>query len=146
MSDSSTKMIFVGMDVSKARLDLAVRPSGEQWSEDNTIEGINRLVEKLKGLQPTLIVMEATGGLEMAAAGALAGAELSVSVINPRQIRDFAKSLGRLAKTDKIDARVIAHFADAVRPEPRKLASQQAQAMQAILTRRRHLIEMLVAE
>ena len=143
---STNNSVFVGIDVSKARLDIAVRPTGAQWSEDNTLEGIHQLVEKLKSLQPSLIVMEATGGLEMAAAGALGAAELAVAIINPRQVRDFAKSLGRLAKTDKIDARIIAHFGDAIRPEARKLPSEEAQAMQAVLTRRRQLIEMLVAE
>ncbi len=146
MATSKHRLVFVGIDVSKAHLDIAERPSGERWQVDNTVEGIGLLVEKLSQLDPTLIVLEATGGLEMAAAGAMAAASLSVAVINPRQARDFAKSLGRLAKTDKIDALVLARFGEAVRPEPRPMPTEQAIRLQALLVRRRQLIEMLVAE
>jgi transposase len=138
--------VFIGIDVSKAHLDIASRPYGERWQVDNTIEGFTELVEKLRPLQPTLIVMEATGGYEMAAVAALAAAQLPVAIINPRQARDFAKSLGRLAKTDRIDAAVLARFAEAIRPEPRALPDEQARELQAILVRRRQIIEMLVAE
>ncbi len=138
--------VNVGMDVSKAHLDVAVLPSQERWQVDNTVEGIEQLVEQLSRMRPTLIVMEATGGFEVAAASALAAAGLPVAVINPRQARDFAKSLGRLAKTDKIDALMLARFAEAIHPEPRTLPSEEAIQLQALLVRRRQLIEMLVAE
>jgi transposase len=138
--------VFVGIDISKAHLDIAVRPSGERWQADNTLEGIAPLVEKLLGLAPTLIVLEATGGFEMAVTAALVAAGLPVAVINPRQARDFAKSLGRLAKTDKIDAAILARFAEAIRPEPRSLPDAATQALQATVVRRRQLIEMMVAE
>ena len=138
--------IFVGIDVSKAHLDVAVRPSGECWQVDNTAEGIEQLVVTMKRLEPTLIVLEATGGFETTAALALGAGEMPVAVINPRQGRDFAKSLGRLAKTDKIDAKVLAHFAEAVRPEPRVMPTDEAIQLQAGLVRRRQLIDMLVAE
>lgn len=147
MNHSTSKVaVYVGVDVSKTRLDVAVRPTGEQWSEDNSLAGIQRLVARLVALRPTLVGMEATGGLEMSLAAALGVADLGVAIINPRQIRDFAKSLGRLAKTDRLDASVIAHFAEAVRPEARKLPKEEAQRMQAVLARRRQLIDMLVME
>ncbi len=138
--------IFVGIDVSKAHLDVAMRPDGESWRESNDLEGIGRLVEKMSQAAPVLIVLEATGGYEAACAGALAVAGLPVAVINPRQARDFAKSLGRLAKTDRIDAGVLAHFGEAVRPAVRKLADEQTAQLQALIVRRRQLIEMLIAE
>jgi transposase len=137
---------YVGIDVSKAHLDIAVRPTNECWQENNDIQGIGSLVEKLIRLRPTLIVLEATGGYEMPGACALGAAGLPVAVINPRQARDFAKSLGRLAKTDKIDALMLARFGESVRPEPRNLPDEQALQLQALLVRRRQLIEMLVAE
>ncbi len=145
MTKDSTP-IFVGIDVSKAHLDVAVRPLGEQWQVDNTLEGISQLVEKVGQYSPALIIMEATGGYEAASASALAVAGLAVAVINPRQARDFAKSLGRLAKTDRIDAAVLARFGEAVRPEPRKLSDEQTVQLQALMVRRRQLLEMIVAE
>lgn len=141
-----TENIFVGIDVSKKFLDVAVRPSGEQWQVENNTEGIGRLVERLTHLRPVLIILEATGGYEMHSACALGAAKLPVSVINPRQARDFAKSLGRLAKTDKIDAIILAHFGEATRPEPRKMPDEQALELQGLLVRRRQLIDMIVAE
>lgn len=143
---TTTQQVFVGIDVSKHRLDVAVRPTNERYSVTNDKEGITELVEKLAKLKPTLIVLEATGGLETAVTAALAARGLAVAVVNPRQARDFAKSLGKLAKTDKIDAMVLARFAEAIRPEPRQLPDAQAQLLQATLVRRRQLIEMLVAE
>lgn len=143
---SNPSASYVGIDVSKARLDVAILPSNAQWAEENTSAGIQRLVEKLQGLQVSLIVMEATGGLEMAAAGALGVAQLPVAVVNPKRIRDFAKSMGYLAKTDRLDAAILAQFSDRIRPEVRPLPSEQAQKLQAILVRRRQLMEMLVAE
>jgi len=146
MTTATPFPLFVGIDISKAHLDIAIRPTNARWQVDNQEPGIAALVDKLKQLKPALIVLEATGGLEMAVTAALASAGLPVAVVNPRQVRDFAKSLGRLAKTDKIDATVLAHFADAVRPELRLLPDEQTQELQGLLVRRRQLIEILVAE
>lgn len=143
---TSTASVFIGIDVSKAHLDIAVRPSGERWQVDNNSEGIAGLVERIRNLQPTLIVLEATGKLETAVTAALAAAGLAVAVINPRQARDFAKSVGRLAKTDKIDAAMLAWFAEAIRPAVRKIADEQTQQLQAVLVRRRQVIDILVGE
>jgi transposase len=142
----SEPQVFVGIDVSKAQLDVALRPSDDCWHVNNDEAGIASLVERLQAVQPTLIVLEATGGLEVPAAGALAEAGLPVVVVNPRHARDFAKATGRLAKTDSLDARGLAHFAEAVRPTPRPLPEAQAQALSALLTRRRQLVQMLTAE
>jgi len=136
----------VGMDVAKDRLDVAVRPSGETWSEPNDEAGISALVVRLRPLSPALIVCEATGGFERAAIAALAAAGLPVVVANPRQVRDFARATGQLAKTDQLDAGILALFAERVRPTPRPLADAAAQLLDAVLTRRRQLLEMLVAE
>ena len=146
MTNSAYDSVFVGIDVSKAKLDIAVRPSGARWQVDNNDGGIASLQQKLAELGPTLIVVESTGGYETAGVAVLAGVGFPVAVINPRQARDFAKSLGRLAKTDKIDAMVLAHFAEAIRPEPRMLPDEQTRQLQAWVVRRRQLIEMLVME
>lgn len=146
MMTSERTPVFIGIDVSKAHLDVAVRPQGEAWQADNTVEGISQLVAKVGQLAPVLIILEATGGYEAASATALGVAGLPVAVINPRQARDFAKSLGRLAKTDRIDAAVLARFGEAVRPEPRKLSDEQTIQLQALMVRRRQLLEMIVAE
>src|SRR2546425_8844911 len=138
--------VFVGLDVAKATLDVALRPSGEQWSVPNDEAGIAALVDRLHPLHPTLLVCEATGGFERAAIAMLAAAGLPVVVANPRQIRDFARATGQLAKTDQIDAAILAVFAERVRPAPRALPSDAAQLLDALLTRRRQLVEMLVAE
>jgi transposase len=137
---------FVGIDVAKATLDVAVRPSGERWSAANDDGGIPPLVKRLRPLAPTLIVLEATGGFETAAVGALAAAGLPVVVANPRQVRDFAKATGQLAKTDALDAQVLALFAERVRPEPRPLPDEAVRGLDALLTRRRQLLEMRTAE
>ena len=137
---------FVGIDVSKHQLDVAVRPRGETWTVAHDEAGLSALVARLRALAPTLIVLEATGGLEVALAGALATATLPVAVVNPRQVRDFARSTGTLAKTDRLDAQLLAQFADTVRPEPRPLPDAQAQELTALLQRRRQLVEMLTAE
>jgi transposase len=137
---------FVGIDVSKHQLDIAVRPRGETWTVAHDEAGLSALVARLRALAPTLIVLEATGGLEVALAGALATATLPVAVVNPRQVRDFARSTGTLAKTDRLDAQLLAQFADTVRPEPRLLPDAQAQELTALLQRRRQLVEMLTAE
>ncbi len=137
---------FVGIDVSKHQLDVAVRPRGETWTAAHDEAGLSALVARLRALAPTLIVLEATGGWEVALAGALVAATLPVAVVNPRQVRDFARSTGTLAKTDRLDAQMLAQFAEAVRPEPRPLPDAQAQELTALLQRRRQLVEMLTAE
>ncbi len=137
---------FVGIDVAKAQLDIAVRPSGERWAVPNDAGGVGTLVEQLQALHPTLIVLEATGGLERAATAALATAGLPVVVVNPRQARDFARATGQLAKTDALDARALAHCADVIRPTPRPLPDAQTQALRALLGRRQQLIVMRTAE
>ena len=138
---------FVGIDVAKRQLDVAERPSGARWLGSNDLAGIGGLVERLRGAEPvTLIVVEATGGYEIALVAALTAAQLPVVVVNPRQVRDFARAVGRLAKTDAIDAGVLAHFGEAVRPEPRAVPDDLTQALQGWLARRRQLLEMLLAE
>jgi transposase len=137
---------FVGIDVAKAQLDIAVRPSGERWAVPNDATGIGTLVERLQTLHPALIVLEATGGLERAATAALATAGLPVVVVNPRQARDFARATGQLAKTDALDARALAHFADVIRPTPRPLPDAQTQELRALLGRRQPLMGMRTAE
>jgi len=138
--------IFVGLDVAKASLDVALRPSGEQWSVPNDEAGAAALVDRLQPLAPAVIVCEATGGFERAVIARLAAAGLPVVVANPRQVRDFARATGQLAKTDQLDAGVLALFAERVRPTPRALPDAAAQLLDALLTRRRQLLEMLVAE
>jgi transposase len=137
---------FVGIDVSKAQLDLATHLHKGTRTFLNDGPGIGKLVGLVHSLAPTLVVLEATGGYELPVACALAAARLPVVVVNPRQVRDFAKSLGRLAKTDAIDASVLAHFGFAVRPEVRPLPEPDAQQLQAIVIRRQQLQEMLTAE
>lgn len=143
MSDLLT---FVGIDVAKAHLDVHVRPTGATFTLANEPADIADLVSRLAPLQPTLVVLEATGGLEYAVAAALAAAGLAVAVVNPRQTRDFARALGRLAKTDTLDAGVLAEFAERVRPTPRPLPDATARAFEALLLRRRQLLEMRAAE
>jgi len=141
-----TGPLYVGIDVSKAQLDVAERPSGERAVIPHTEQDIAALVEQLGARRPACVVLEATGGLQAPLASALAIAGISVAVVNPRQVRDFARATGQLAKTDAIDAQILARFAEAVRPAPRPLPDEATQAFSALLTRRRQLIEMLVAE
>jgi transposase len=138
--------IFVGIDVSKARLDIAIRPTSERESVTNDKADIKALVKRLVKIQPTLIVLEATGGYERQVAQALVRAELPVVVVNPRQVRDFAKATGQLAKTDNIDAGVLAHFGEAVRPQLRSLPDEVTVELRALTARRRQVIEMIGAE
>ena len=133
-------MSFVGIDVAKAQLEFAVRPSGEPGTVANDEAGIQELVIRCQGLAPALLVLEATGGYEAAAVAALAAAGLPVVVANPRQVRDFAKATGQLAKTDALDAHILALFAERVRPAPRPLPDDALQALDALLTRRRQLL------
>jgi transposase len=137
---------FVGVDVSKARLDVAVRPSGETVTVLHDEAGIAGLVTRLHAWQPAAVVLEATGDLESAVVSALAAAGLPVHVVNPRQVRDFARATGRLAKTDALDAQLLAQFGEVLRPAPRPLPDEATQALSAALARRRQLIEMLTAE
>jgi transposase len=146
MNRAESEQVWVGIDVSKARLDVAVKPLKQHWSETNDPEGITQLISKLTAVHPELVVMEATGGHEALAAACLAQAHLPVAVVNARQVRDFARAQGRLAKTDRIDCGVIADFGAAIRPEVRALPDEQAQQLQATLARRRQIIDMLVAE
>jgi transposase len=137
---------WIGIDVSKATLDVAVSPSAEQWQVDRTPAGLSVLVERLQALRPERIVLEATGGYEVIVAAALASRNLPVVIVNPRQVRDFARAIGQLAKTDRIDAQVLARFAEAIRPELRPLPDATTRALSALVSRRRQLQEMLTAE
>ena len=138
--------IFVGIDISKDRLDVHLRPNAEAFAVDRDHAGLERLAARLQALEPHLVVMEATGGFETVVASALAAAGLPICVVNPRQIRDFARATGRLAKTDTLDAEAIAHFAEAVRPEPRPLPDEAAQRLGELVARRRQIVEMMTAE
>ena len=138
--------IYVGIDVSKERLDVAVRPSGDGWTVGYDQPGVEKLTTELSELGPAVVALEATGRLEVPAVAALAAAGLPVAVVNPRQVRDFAKATGRLAKTDALDAQVLAHFAEAVGPSPRPIPDAQTQELAALTTRRNQVMTMLVAE
>jgi transposase len=137
---------FVGIDVSKAHLDVASRPDGQGFRLPNTPQGIASLVERLQALPPTLTLLEATGGQERAAAVALAEARLPVRIVEPGRVRHFARSIGQHSKTDALDARVLAHYAEAVRPEARDLPDEETRDLQALLDRRRQLVNMRVSE
>jgi len=138
--------VFIGMDVSKDTLDVAVRPPGEEMSFANTEDGIGVMRDFIQSFSARLVVLEATGGWEADAVSALAAKGLPVVVVNARQVRNFAKATGLLAKTDKIDARTIARFAEAVKPEVRPLKDEEAQRLDAFLARRRQLLQMSTAE
>ena len=138
--------VFIGIDVSRDSLEVANRPAGEHWQVANDAAGIAALLPRVRALRPTLIVLEATGGLELPVLASLGSAGLPVVAVNPRQVRDFAKATGKLAKTDAIDAQVLAHFAEAVRPAVRPLPDAATRALGALVTRRRQLVEMLTAE
>jgi transposase len=137
---------FIGIDVAKDQLDVHLRPTGEAFRVPHDDAGIAALLTRLRTRSPTLIALEATGGYEVPLAAALATAALPVAVVNPRQIRDFARATGQLAKTDRVDARVIALFAEAIRPAPRPVPDAQAQALGELMARRRQLVDMLGAE
>ena len=137
---------YLGIDVAKANIDIAVRPTGRVWQASYDAAGIEELVAQLEDLAPTAVLLEATGGLEVPLAAALAAAALPVVVVNPRQVRDFAKATGQLAKTDALDAQVRAHFAEAVRPPIRPLRDADTQELNALTTRRNQMMTMLVAE
>ena len=137
---------FVGIDVSKAQVDVAVRPTGKRWTLPYDQTGIEGLIPQIVYLEPALVLLEATGGLELPLVAALVAAALPVVVVNPRQVRDFAKATGTLAKTDTLDAGVLAHFADAVRPEVRPLKDAETQVLNSLTARRRQVMTMLVSE
>jgi transposase len=136
----------VGIDVSKDRLDVAVRPSGEVIAVERNGAGLEQLTTRLQALAPLVVALEATGGFETIAAAALAAAGLPVVVVNPAQIRAFAKAIGQRAKTDPIDAATIAHFAEATKPEPRPLPDEATRLLGDLVARRRQIIEMIGAE
>lgn len=137
---------WVGIDVCQKYLDVYIRPSEKLFQVTNNEVGIEKLVQTLKNIQPKLIVLEATGGMEIDAATQLTQAELAVAVINPRQARDFAKATGQLAKTDVIDAKVLAHFADAIRPEVRQISDESSRQLEDLVARRRQISDMITAE
>ena len=138
--------IYVGVDVAKARVDVAIRPGGDRREVCNDQAGIAALVAQMQQLNPAALVLEATGGLELPLVAALAAASLPVVVVNPRQVRDFARATGRLAKTDSLDAAVLAHFAEAVRPPRRPLRDAETQVLSSLVARRQQVMTMLVAE
>jgi transposase len=138
--------MFVGIDVAKAELVVAIHPTNERWTVANDERGVRTLVERLRTVPPTVIVLEATGGYELLAVAALVAGAWPVVVANPRQVRDFARGTGQLAKTDRLDADILATFAERVRPAVRPLPDAEAQELDALLTRRRQLLEMLGAE
>jgi transposase len=140
------KPVFVGIDVSKKQLDVAIKPGDDFFRVSNDDPGIADLVQRLVDLTPQLILLEASGGYEILAAAALRQADLPAQIINPRQVREFARSTGRLAKTDKIDASVLAHFAQLLKPPLRPWPEAQQQELAALMSRRRQLVEMLVME
>jgi transposase len=143
---SEAQRRFAGIDVAKAHVDVALDGASDVERFANDEAGRTACVDRLKAARPALVVMEATGGLEAPLAGLLAVGQIAVAVVNPRQVRDFAKAGGVLAKTDRVDARVLAHFARAMRPEPRELKSEELALLDATLTRRRQILEMIVAE
>jgi transposase len=137
---------FVGIDVSKDTLDVCVYPTQDSFCVPNSPDGLDELIKRLKPIESQLIVFEATGGYETLAVSLLAAARLPVVVVNARQVRDFAKSIGQLAKTDRIDAGVIARFASAVKPELRPVKDSPSQELTGLVTRRRQIVDMIVAE
>ena len=138
--------IYVGIDLAKAQVDVAIRPTNDRWEIPHDQEGIRKLVAQLKAMDPAMVLLEASGGLELSLVAALAAAALPVVVVNPRQVRDFARATGRLAKTDSIDAAVLAHFADAVRPPVRPLRDSETQTLNSLAARRHQVMTMLVSE
>ena len=137
---------YAGIDVSKNHVDVAVRPTGQRWTISNDAPGIRELVSRLKALDPAIVVLESTGGLELPSVAALAAAALPVAIVNPRQVRDFARATGTLAKTDALDAVALAHFADAVRPVVRPLKDAETQVLSSLVARRHQVVSIVVAE
>jgi transposase len=146
MEQTTAETVFVGIDVAKAHVDVHLHPGNEAFRVSRNAAGLDELADRLRRIHPSLVVLEATGGFEHVVTATLAGAGLPVVVINPRQIRDFARATGRLAKTDRLDAAIIARFAAAVRPEVRPLPDEAAQGFAELAARRRQLVEMISAE
>ena len=146
MDQPPPSAVFAGIDVSKDRLDVHLRPSGRSFAVPRDGPGLEQLVAELRACSPTLVVLEATGGFEVTVAAAVAGAGLPLAVVNPRQVRDFARATGRLAKTDRLDAAAVAHFAEAIRPEPKPVPGPAAQALAEFVARRRQILEMIGME
>ena len=138
--------IYVGIDVAKAQLDVAVRPADEGWVVSNDDAGVRQLVSRLKTLEPVIVVLEASGGIELPLVASMAVEELPVVVVNPRQVRDFARATGKLAKTDSLDAAVLAHFGEAVKPPVRPLRDAETQALNSLAARRHQVMSMIVSE
>ncbi len=138
--------IYVGVDVAKARLDVALRPTDDRWEIFHDQKGVAKLVSQLEALDPAMVLLEATGGLELSLVAALAAAALPVVVVNPRQVRDFARATGKLAKTDSLDAAILAHFAEAVQPPVRPLRDADTQALNSLAARRHQVMAMRVSE
>ena len=138
--------IYVGIDVAKAQVDVAVRPTDDRWEVSHDETGVRHLVSQLKALEPVMVLLEASGGLEVPLVAALAAHSVPVVVVNPRQVRDFARATGKLAKTDALDAAVLAHFAEAVRPPVRPLRDTETQALNSLAARRHQVMTMLVSE
>ena len=138
--------IYVGIDVAKAQLDVAVRPVDEGWVVSNDDAGVRQLVSRLKTLEPVIVVLEASGGIELPLVASMAVEELPVVVVNPRQVRDFARATGKLAKTDSLDAAVLAHFGEAVKPPVRPLRDAETQALNSLAARRHQVMSMIVSE
>jgi transposase len=141
MERSSNAAVFVGIDIAKDRLDVHLRPTAEAFAIGRDVAGLAALVERLTVGVPRLVVLEATGGFEVTVAAALVAVRLPLAVVNPRQIRDFARATGRLAKTDRLDAEAIARFAEAVQPQPRALPDEAARALGELVARRRQIVE-----
>ena len=137
---------YVGIDVAKAQVDVAVRPTDDRWEVPHDEAGVRQLVSRLKALEPVMVLLESSGGLELPLVAALATEEVPVVVVNPRQVRDFARATGKLAKTDSLDAAVLAHFADAVRPAVRPLRDAETQVLGSLVARRHQVITMMVSE
>ena len=137
---------YVGIDVAKAQVDVAVRPTDDRWEVPHDEAGVRQLVSRLKALEPVMVLLESSGGLELPLVAALATEEVPVVVVNPRQVRDFARATGKLAKTDSLDAAVLAHFADVVRPAVRPLRDAETQVLGSLVARRHQVITMLVSE
>ena len=137
---------YVGIDVAKAQVDVAIRPADDRWRVSHDEAGIRQLVARLKTLEPVMVLLEASGGLELPLVAALAAEAVPVVVVNPRQVRDFARATGKLAKTDALDAQVLAHFAEVVRPPVRPLRDAEAQSLNSLVARRHQVVTMLVSE
>jgi transposase len=143
---TTKKEIFIGIDISKTQMDVAVWDNEETWEFENEAEGWQEMVEIAKELKPSLIVVEASGGIEQRVVAELYLEELPIAIVNPTRVRNFARSTGQLAKTDKLDARLIAHFAQAVRPKVRPLRTAEQEHLNALVTRRRQVVQILTAE